>query len=98
LRIVAFLPTPDELFPLRDASIDDLRALQENPVYQNSVQRLRGEAYVAAMTKQDTCVGLQRALEILGFSEFDVQKSDEDAKAEREGTKLASDIGFQEED
>jgi len=98
VRLISFLPTGEELFPLRDATVEDLRNLQDNPVYQNAVQRLRGEAYTAAMTGVETTLGLRRALEVLGFCEFEIQKDDEEAKAPRESATLASDIGFEDED
>jgi hypothetical protein len=95
--LISFLPNGDELFPNRDATIEDLRSLQDNPVYQNIVQRLRSAAYTFAMTKDEAAAGVARSLEIMGLCEFEIQKDDEEAKAPREGTTLASDIGFEED-
>lgn len=94
MEVLAFMPRPSEIFPETKASIDDLRELQRNPVYQNMVQRLRGAAYHAGATGSTMVSGLASAVEILGHIEFEIQQGDSERETKE---KTADEIGFEED-
>jgi hypothetical protein len=95
MEVMAFLPTPAEIFPEAVATIEDLRDLQKNPVYQNMVQRLRGAAYQAGVTENTMVKGLNHAIEIMGYIEFEIQRAMEEQEPKE---KTADEIGFEDQE
>lgn len=76
--VMGFLPTELELFPEEEAmTVEDLRALQKNPVFMTIIQRLRAAAYHAAMQSEPQLVGLKHAIAVIGYTEYDLQREPE---------------------